>query len=102
MSKQTFVLEVWCGASTPIEAERARYNGNKDCKYDFFRYDCKRIKTIEQYLIGYVEQARERGMQWLYPYFFREDGMYQIISTPDGYNSEGIVASGYIKDLVKQ
>ena len=47
MSKQTFVLEVWCGASTPIEAERARYNGNKDCKYDFFRYDCKRIKTIE-------------------------------------------------------
>ena len=102
MAKQTFVLEVWCGASSPIEAERNRINGNKDCHYDFYRYCCKKAETIELYLVGYVEQASEKGLQWLYPFFFREDGMYQIVSTPDGYNSEGIVKSGYIKDLVNK
>ena len=102
MAKQTFVLECWCGAPTPIEAERKRINGDKDCKYNFYRYDCSSEKTIIRYLIGYVEQAKEKGLQWLYPYFFRKDGMYQIISTPDGYNSEDIVAKGYIQDLINK
>lgn len=102
MAKQTFVLECWCGAPTPIEAGRKCINGDKDCEYNFYRYDCSSEKTIIRYLIGYVQQAKEKGLQWLYPYFFRDDGMYQIISTPDGYNSGDVVASGYIQELINK
>ena len=102
MAKQTFILECWCGAPTSIEAQRGQINRDKNCNYDFYRYACKQAKTIERYLVGYVEDAREKGLQWLYPFFFREDGMYQIVITPDGYNREGIIKSGYIKDLINK
>ena len=81
---------------------RKRINGDKDCKYDFYRYGCKSEKTIKRYLVGYVQQAKEKGLQWLYPFFFRNDGMYQIISTPDGYNKGDVVASGYIQELINK
>lgn len=90
MAKQTFLLEVWCGEK-----------GTKDYNRDFFRFGCKRASTVRATLIGYVEQAREKGLQFLYPFFFAEDGRYQIISTPDGFNKGEIVEEGYIKDLIK-
>lgn len=91
MKKQTFILSVWCGAEKESNAE----SRNRD----FYRFSCKKVETVKKYLRGYVTQAKEKGLEFLYPFFFAEDGRYIIENTPDGYNMESVVASGFIKDL---
>lgn len=91
MKKQTFILSVWCDAENYIDA--------KGQDRDFFRFTCKKVETVKKYLCGYVTQAKDKGLEFLYPFFFAEDGRYMIENTPDGYNTESVVASGFIKDL---
>lgn len=88
MAQQTFLLEVWCGNK-----------GTKDYKWDFYRFAYKKASTVRKALIGYVEQAKDNRWKFLYPFFFADDGQYQIISTPDGYNRGEVVEQGFIKDL---
>ena len=89
MKKQTFIVSVWCGAEN--------YNNAKGEDRDFFRFTCKKVETVKKYLHGYVTQAKDRGLEFLYPFFFAEDGRYMIENTPDGYNTGSVVASGFIK-----
>lgn len=87
---------MWCGAESYIDAAR-NYRANSDVKYDFFRFGCKRVETVRKYLCGYVEQAKLKGMENLYPFFFREDGRYEIKLS----DSNEILESGFIKDIIK-
>lgn len=91
MKNQTFILSVWCGSEN--------YRNAEGRNRDFFRFSCKKVETVERYLRGYVTQAKEKGLEFLYPFFFVEDGRYMIENTPDGYNKDSVVASGFIKDL---
>lgn len=91
MKEQRFVLSVWCGVEN--------YENAEGRNRDFFRFSCQKAETVEKYLRGYVSQARERGLEFLFPFFFSEDGRYKIESTPDGCNCVGVVSSGFIKDL---
>ena len=91
MKEQRFVLSVWCGAEN--------YKNAEGRNRDFFRFSCHKAETVKKYLRGYVSQAKERGLEFLFPFFFAEDGRYKIESTPDGCNCEGVVSSGFIKDL---
>ena len=91
MKKQTFILSVWCGAENYIYA--------KGEDRDFFRFTCKKVETVKKYLRGYVRQAKEKRLEYLYPFFFAKGGRYMIENTPDGYNTESVVAAGFIKDL---
>lgn len=91
MKQQTFILSVWCGSENYRNAE----SRNKD----FFRFSCKKAETVEKYLRGYVTQAKEKGIEFLYPFFFAEDGRFEIESTPNGVDPEKVVLSGFIKDL---
>ena len=70
-----YILSVWCGAESYIDAAR-NYRPNGGIKYDFFRFGCKRVETVRKYLRGYVEQAKLKVMEFLYPFFFREDGRH--------------------------
>ncbi|WP_274972825.1 hypothetical protein [Bacteroides fluxus] len=89
MKNQTYILSVWCGAD--------RYDKAENCNRSFFRFSCKKAKTVESYLIGYIEEAN--GYEFLYPFFFAEDGKYMIEETPDGYSTESIVKIGFINEL---
>lgn len=91
MKKQTFILSVWCGSEN--------YRDSEGLNRDFFRFSCKKVETVEKYLREYVTQAKEKGLEFLYPFLFAEDGRYMIENTPDGYNTESVVASGFIKNL---
>ena len=91
-----YILSVWCGAESYIDAAR-NYRPNGGIKYDFFRFGCKRVETVRKYLRGYVEQAKLKGMENLYPFFFREDGRYAIENSDTGK----IYESGFIKDIIK-
>lgn len=91
MKKQTFILSVWCGSEN--------YRNAEGRNRDFFRFSCKKVETVERYLRGYVTQAKEKGLEFLYPFFFAEDGRFEIESTPNGFDPEKVVLSGFIKDL---
>ena len=91
-----YILSVWCGAESYLDASR-NYRPNGGIKYDFFRFGCKRVETVRKYLRGYVEQAKLKGMEFLYPFFFREDGRYEIKYS----DSNEILESGFIKDIIK-
>ena len=91
MKKQTFILSVWCGTENYRDAE--------GCNKDFFRFSCKKAETVKKYLCGYVTQAKDKGLEFLYPFFFAEGGRYMIENTPDGYNTRKKEESGFIKDL---
>lgn len=93
-----YILSVWCGAESYIDAARNYASGDKKvCNYDFFRFGCKRVETVRKYLRGYVEQAKLKGMEFLFPFFFREDGRYEIKFS----DSNEILESGFIKDIIK-
>ena len=95
-----FVLSVWCGADSYIEAARNsadRAEREKGSRHDFFRINCKRIQTVRKYIRRYVEQVKgDSCMEYLYPFFVREDGRYTITYS----DSEEILENGFIKDIV--
>ena len=91
MKKQTFILSVWCGSEN--------YRNAEGQNRDFYRFSCKKVETVEKYLRGYVAEAKYKELDFLYPFFFAEDGRYMIENTPDGYNAESVVSSGFINDL---
>lgn len=100
--KQTYILKVWHGADTYIDAARKGINGDKTVDYDFYRFSCKKSDTVRKALIKYVEQAEYKGFEKLYPSFFSGTGMYSIVSTPDGYNEGETVETGYVKNLLNE
>lgn len=73
--------------------------GDPSHVYDFFRVGCKRKETALRYLKNWKKQAIERGWKFLYPCFFCEGAKYEIIETPNGYDCETVVYSGYMSDL---
>lgn len=91
MKQQTFILSVWCGAES--------YKNAEERKRDFFRFSCKKVETVKKYLRGYVLQAKEKRLDFLYPFFFAKDGQFEIENTPDGFNPEKVVLSGFISEL---
>ena len=94
MKNQTYILTVWCGAESYNEAVRNSVS-NYGCKYNFFRFGCKRIDTVRKYLRGYVEQTKLKGMEMIFPYFVRDDGHYAIEIAETG----AIAETGPIKHL---
>lgn len=100
--KQTFVISTWYGADSYIQAAKLEANnGYNPEKYghDFSRVGVKKQETALSYLAGWKQQAIEKGLQFLYRTYCREDAQYEITSTPDGYNKKEVVASGFMKDL---
>ena len=91
-----YILSVWCGAESYIDAAR-NYRPDGGIKYDFFRFGCKRVETVRKYLRGYVEQAKLKGMEFLYPFFLCENGGYEIKYS----DRNEILESGFIKDIIK-
>lgn len=90
MKKQTFVIEI----NTEYQ-----YTDRRNDYYDFFRVSCKRASTAQKYLKGWVKQARDRGLEFLYKGFFINDATYTITETPDGYNMGNVVLCGKISEL---
>lgn len=82
MAKQTYLIRTFGGG-----------------KSDFYRVSCKQVKTCLQYLKGWREQAKEKGLVFLYPDLLSNDASYKVIATPDGYNETETVASGLISEL---
>ena len=102
MAQQTFIIQHWYGAPTYIEAARREVNeghNRKEYGHDFNRVSCKRLSTALRYLKGWRNQAREQGWEFLFSTLTRDDAHYEIISTPDGYNEDKVVAAGMMKDL---
>lgn len=97
--QQTYIIHVWNGADTYLEAVRKHSNGDRIWNYDFYRVSCKRVETCKKYIKNWRKQVIERGEQFLFPSLAAEDGRYEIVATPDGYHEEGVVASGFIIDL---
>lgn len=100
--KQTFIVKTWYGAETYIQAAKKEVNNGyspENCGHDFSRLTVKKKETALEYLKGWKKQAIEKGWQFLYRTYCREDARYEIVSTPDGYNEEEIVASGWMRDL---
>lgn len=91
MKKQTYIIE--------INTEYA-YTDRRSDYYDFFRVCCKRASTAAKYLKGWVNQAKENRLEFIYKCFFVEDATYTITATPDGYNMENVVMQGKISDLL--
>ena len=96
MKKQTYILQVWSGAPTYIEAAR-QHNGSMN--YMFFRMACKLHTTVLKKLRNAVIEDKERGLYC--EYFHADDARYEIISTPNGYDKERVVSSGLIADIIK-
>ena len=96
MKKQTYILQVWSGAPTYIEAARM-HNGTMN--YMFFRMTCKLYQTVLKQLRSAVIDDRNRGLY--FEYFHADDARYEIIATPNGYDGEEIVSSGLISELIK-
>lgn len=80
--KQTFIIKTFGGG-----------------KYDFHRVACKKLETCIKYLKSWKQQAKQKGYEFLYPDLLADDAHYKIISTPDGYHENEIVASGLMCDL---
>lgn len=103
--QQTFIIMHWYGAETYREAIRTRGDldeqGYEITNHDFNRVACKRVETALKYLANWRKQAKERGYKTLCATLTRDDARYAIEATPDGYNSTGIVAQGWMKDLDK-
>lgn len=97
MSKQTFIVSCWCGASTYREALRLSCTDN-NVKYGFYRLSCKKLSTALKYLKGWRQQAIDKYSN-LCQELTRDDAQYTIENTPDGINPEAIVAKGFTKDL---
>lgn len=101
--QQTFVILHWYGAETYSDAIRLSgkldENGKKIAEHDFNRVSVKQLKTALRYLKGWRKQAKEQGWTTLFATLTRDDARYAIEATPDGYNSTGIVAQGWMKDL---
>lgn len=103
MGKQTYVVLLWYGAATYIEAARRELNEGHDPSqhgHDFHRVGCKQLSTALRYLKGWRKQAKdEYGDSCIVATLTRDDAHYQIEATPDGYHSTGVVASGMMKDF---
>lgn len=97
MSKQTFIVSCWCGASTYKEALKLSRTDN-NVKYNFYRLSCKKLSTALLYLKCWRRQAIYSGNN-LNQDLTRDDAQYTIENTPDGINPEDIVAKGFTKDL---
>lgn len=102
MKQQTYILEVWHDAPSYNEAARKTVDGDNTTRCNFFRFSCIKASTVKMRLARYIEEAAQQGLQFLYPSFFAESGMYRIVSTPDGYNEGATIERGYISNLIKQ
>ena len=105
MARQTFIIKHWYGAETYSEAIRKQdlhdVDGNPVSEHDFNRVGVKRKETALRYLAGWRKQAFRNGWTRTFATLCRDDARYEIIATPDGYHEEGVVASGWMKDLDK-
>ena len=88
--KEHFIIEFWQDAESYTESAR------KGTSHHFFRVAVKKIETVEKYTANWVKQAKDKGMEFLFPYFFSESGMYSICKFGE---EEVILKSGYIKDI---
>lgn len=95
--KHTFIISTWYGADSYIQAAKMEINnGHNPEKYghDFSRLPVKKKETALEYLRGWKKQAIEKGLQFLYSTYCREDAQYEIAST-----DKLVVARGWMKDL---
>ena len=88
--QEHFIISFWQDAASYDEAI------TKGTNHDFFRVARKKIETVEKYAASWIEQAESHGLQFLYPFFFSESGMYSICKSGE---EKVILKSGRISDI---
>ena len=88
--QEHFIIEFWQDAESYTESAR------KGTSHDFFRVAVKKIERVEKYAANWIKQAQDKGIEFLFPFFFSESGMYSICKSGE---EEVILKSGYIKDI---
>lgn len=97
--EQTYIIKVWNGAETYLEAGRKRSYGDMSCDQDFYRVVCENVSSCKRNLKTWRDQVMSRGLQSLFKSLASEDGRYEIIENPESCHDNEVVASGLIKEL---